>query len=930
MASLAVPGEYNNRDWGWSFMHRSMGTLVLAIGLAFLGCARAQAAESLIQFNIPAQSLESALLAFSRQAHVQVSAAGADIGTLKTPGLVGTLSAPAALEQLLTGSGLKVDPVGQSSFALTKRARATSIVAAPALVPAASSNASNAPTRAQSVEAVTQDNSKKNLNDSSGPAPVTAKPATNSLEEITITGTHIRGVSPDSSPVTIYARQDIERLGVSNVEQLLRKLPQNLGNVDGSTAFAGANNDLVGSSNNTNGSTVNLHGLGAGATLVLVNGRRLAPSGFEGAFFDTSSIPLSAVERVEILTDGGSAIYGADAVAGVVNFVLRQDFDGAETNLKYGTTTAGGGEQRVASQTFGRSWGSGNAMLSYTYQKEEPYTVGQRPYLTDAAGSITLGPQQRESSAVISASQRLSSTTRLWGDALLSERTFRQSLSQQIGTGFGFRNDSSGTAKGAAGALHLSQDLADTWRAEVSAAYSQSTGRLNSLDTLEDSSQFSFADETVNKLRSMDFDVEGPLYSLPGGTMRLSLGGATRAEDFSDSAGDPALAATRTTLSRSIRSVFAEAFIPLAGASNARAGLSRLELSLAVRTDRYSDVGSSTNPKIGLLWSPLEGLSLRASHSTAFRVPPLGLLSDNGLRYDALAVPDPGAASGSTIVLFANSTGNSALRPETSRNFTIGLDIKPQWVPNLTASLTYFDIRYRNRIAAPCADFFTIFTSCAAAAIPFLASPPDPTFVDDVFNRGLVDDLVGGLTAADIQAYFDGRLHNLSVMRTSGVDFSGSYQLQLERSKFELFLNSSYLIDQSVRTRSDSSSVNVLDTIFNPVALRAHTGATWSRGHFASTFAVNYTNHYVDNRAVPSIPIGSWTTLDLQVSYELPVKTGTHNLLAGLALVCNAENFADARPPRVASDGSLNAIGIDGVNASARGRFLSLELRKKW
>ena len=168
-----------------------------------------------------------------------------------------------------------------------------------------------------------------------------ATPRAESVEELVVTGTYIHGVPPDSSPLTVYDREEIIRSGVGTVDQFLRKIPQNFAIVDAGTSEGNLNNAESGK-NMSRGTAINLRGLGAGATLTLLNGHRLAPSGLDGSFVDVSMIPLSAIDRIEVLTDGASALYGADAIAGVVNFILRDDLSGGETSLRYGDTTQGG------------------------------------------------------------------------------------------------------------------------------------------------------------------------------------------------------------------------------------------------------------------------------------------------------------------------------------------------------------------------------------------------------------------------------------------------------------------------------------------------------------------------------------------------------------------------------------------------------------
>jgi iron complex outermembrane receptor protein len=153
------------------------------------------------------------------------------------------------------------------------------------------------------------------------------------LERITITGTNIRRADTETvTPVQIITREEIERTGRATIAEVLRNVP---GNTGGSFNESFANSFAPGASG------ISLRGLGQKATLVLINGRRTAGYGFaqnlQDTFVDLNSIPSSAVERVEILKDGASAIYGSDAIAGVVNVILRRDFKGVAAGAEIGT-----------------------------------------------------------------------------------------------------------------------------------------------------------------------------------------------------------------------------------------------------------------------------------------------------------------------------------------------------------------------------------------------------------------------------------------------------------------------------------------------------------------------------------------------------------------------------------------------------------------
>ena len=172
--------------------------------------------------------------------------------------------------------------------------------------------------------------------------------ATN-LDRITVTGSNIPRTNTETpSPVQVVTRQEIDRTGKTTVAEYLQTLtadgagsiPKTFGN-----GFAGG------------GAGISLRGLGAGSTLVLLNGRRMATYGLaddgQKVFTDLSTIPLDAVERVEVLKDGASAIYGSDAIAGVVNIILRSDFNGAILRGSYGMSEDGDGDARKATLTAG-------------------------------------------------------------------------------------------------------------------------------------------------------------------------------------------------------------------------------------------------------------------------------------------------------------------------------------------------------------------------------------------------------------------------------------------------------------------------------------------------------------------------------------------------------------------------------------------------
>lgn len=177
--------------------------------------------------------------------------------------------------------------------------------------------------------------------------------AQQTLERVEITGSAVKRIDAETAlPVQVLTRDDVQRTGAGTVEQLLQTVSAN--SSSGGQVAASASGATTGGI-----SSISLRGLDSRRTLVLVNGRRVAPYGVgftnDSVSVDVNSIPLAAIDRVEILKDGASSLYGSDAIAGVVNFILRKDFKGAELSAEVGAPTQGGGARsQRASIAFGK------------------------------------------------------------------------------------------------------------------------------------------------------------------------------------------------------------------------------------------------------------------------------------------------------------------------------------------------------------------------------------------------------------------------------------------------------------------------------------------------------------------------------------------------------------------------------------------------
>ncbi len=174
-----------------------------------------------------------------------------------------------------------------------------------------------------------------------------------------------------AAPVTVLDRAEIDVTGATNIGELLRELPA-----------AGASNSESAGRGNNGSATVALRGLSAVNTLVLINGRRVL-SNNSGGTVDLNSIPFDAVERVEVLKDGASAIYGSDAIAGVVNIIMRRDFDGLLLSGGYGISSRDDLPNRELSLTFGQELDRGGFVFNASYRNSDGNVIADRPVSLD-------------------------------------------------------------------------------------------------------------------------------------------------------------------------------------------------------------------------------------------------------------------------------------------------------------------------------------------------------------------------------------------------------------------------------------------------------------------------------------------------------------------------------------------------------------------
>jgi iron complex outermembrane receptor protein len=534
-----------------------------------------------------------------------------------------------------------------------------------------------------------------------------------SLQEVVVTGSRgePRVAADSSAAVDSFSGKELSQLGFTDLSHALQFLEPSL-------SFAGSVN--AGGAANARGPT--LMGLGQDEVLVLVNGKRRAASSlinFNATIgrgevpVDISLIPLSAIDHVEVLRDGASAQYGSDAIAGVINIILKNDSNTGTASLQGGTTEAGGGSNYDGSVRKGFDAGNGGFLtLSAVAHRLDPLNRAAPDTRAGVVGRVT-NQQGEDGKTDVGAAAVLAlpiaADWRVYGNMTVAKRWSANTIQFRLPTvdpavypnGFLPRVhldllniDGTLGAKGVW--LDWSIDLSDTLGHEKTGFNDDNTAN----PSLGASSPTRFDAGAARYTQNVaDLDVKREFALLSGAT--AAAGVEHRYETYRLRSGEAA----------SYTGAGAFGFpgfnppAPVDASRNAVAAYLDCELSLlpdlrigaAARYDRYNDFGSRGTGKISLFYRPFQQLALRSTASTGFRAPSLqqnyfstvtsqnngGVLQNVG----TFPVNDP----------VAIALGATPLKPETSRNYSAGL----VWTPtqNLIATLDVFRIDISDRIA---------------------------------------------------------------------------------------------------------------------------------------------------------------------------------------------------------------------------------------
>ncbi len=864
------------------------------------------------------------------------------------------------------------------------------------------------------------------------------------VQRVEVTGSNIKRVDLEGvSPITIISREQILRSGATSVLDVMRNLTSAGGN---GREFSDGNDFRNGAS------SASLRGM---PTLILLNGNRLPVSGSDDSngftSVDLNSLPLAAIERIEVLKDGASAIYGTDAVGGVINFIMRSNYEGLELNASFGTTTSGGGDI----SKFSIAGGYGNRAtdkynLVYTFSAEDdkrircvdrdlanrfdftnkpggvqyPSVYGAGANGMGGAGTLSIGgnrfpdPECPKSSQLpypsgaewfpsptrngclkstaeftdlVKPSRRYTGTLganwdvapditvfatafvtqyskRIYGESSWLQNRSRGNLSVPASNPFnpygktvtfranfptegGIDTDVTtswllGGVKGQLGGWDWSLTLAHadedaktvTLGSYKLDALNQAVedGRYNPFGNNKNSAaliQELSGDMSVrsrSKTDSAKLQASSEFGQLPGGAIGVSVGSEFRKNtlSYTPSAdwqnGVLAKYAVLPPISGSetLSAAYGELRLPI---------LKTLEAQAALRYDHYELAGNTTNPKLGILWTPDKTFLLRANYSTGLVAPSLPQRFSSG-RDVFYSVHDnrrcvEGDAYFDTYCskqVKTTNTGSKNLQPEKSSQYNIGFVLEP--IKDLSLGMTYFDIKWSNKIDV--LDTQTVldnedgsyksFVTRKAVTADDIAAYAALSAADRTRLGPLRGELTGLITG------FVNRFES----RTSGIDTDFAYTFRTANmGKIKIFGEATYTIKYDTVLLADNVYINCANNTscdtgeYNNPRVLANLGVNWDQGPWSATVIANFVSGFKTDRS-PGIVTNQWYNLYQNGGVVSPITTidasASYSGWKNWVLRFGANNLFNRDP----SFDATSSLGYNGAYGNPRGRYV--------
>jgi outer membrane receptor protein involved in Fe transport len=855
--------------------------LASVIGCALATPAWAQTPGGMHDYAVPAGTLAQSVTAIGQSNGVQVIYDAALLQGKAAAPISGHLTLSQALDKALVGSGLTYELVNSGHTVVIRKA-------APSPQKNNSSSPSNAAISKKKVEPTT-------------------------LDTVAVTGTRIRGGVTASPTITIGAQQ-IQDEGFTDLGEVIRSIPQNFNGGQNPGVSLGAAQGSPSNQDITGGSGTNLRGLGPDATLTLLNGHRMSYGGYAQSV-DISTIPVAAVERLEVVPDGASAIYGSDAVGGVTNVILKRDFNGVTVGARYGGATEGGLTTHEYSATAGTTWATGGFIAAGEKNSNDPIYSDQRDYTQSMYQPSTLWQGSKLRSGLFSLHQLLGDAVELHLDALGNDRNSHTALAYPD-VYYPYNVETKTTMLAPSLEIWLPGD----WTLTLSGAVGKEKNSIvqPTVNRADGTVTSNGLDTYRNKSLTYEIDAEGPLFTLPGGEARLATGAGYRYNDFLNLEGSSSRNAYGD---ESGRFAYAELDLPLVGPEQGIGGINRLELTGAVRTED-GDYGRVTTPKLGVIYSPNAAFTLKASWGKSFKAPTLLQ------RYTPqLAIYYPASTFGSGYPSDATALwlygGSANLRPERARTWSASLVFHPEALSNLNAEMTWFDIDYTQRVLQPITTY-NVFDNPIYSDFVYY-DPAEAVLAEAVAKAGSnFYNYVGApYDASKVVAIVDGRYVNAARQRIKGIDLSGSYRADLGAGQLT-FRGSVSWLDSTQALTAAQSPYDLAGTLFNPARINSRIGAVWQLGGFTASLFGNYKSGVLNT--LDGKKGASFTTFDATLRYD----TGARDdAWSHLALELSVQNLLDRAPPLFVPV-SWTYTPYDPANYSAVGRFLSLSVSKHW
>jgi len=741
-----------------------------------------------------------------------------------------------------------------------------------------------------------------------------------SASDIVVTGSRIHG-SISTSPVITITRDTMRAAGQNTLADVIRTIPQNFNG--GQNPGVGLNVPESRGISSGSSATLNLRGLGSDATLTLLNGHRLAYS-VANQSIDVSTIPVIAIERLEIVADGSSALYGSDAVGGVANVILRRDFTGLLTTARIGGSTDGGNQQRQYDVLSGARWSTGGLMLAYEFERDTAIPASDRDYAATRSPGLFLYPAIKHHNLIANAHQNFGHSLTFEVDGLYNSRSSdTQYALDARGDPLAYGAKTNYRTETFAIAPTLKATLSPKWEAGLVGSYGEDHSRYDLSLFLSNTAIYRQVGCYCNAASSLEGNATGPLFALPAGDIKVAFGAGWRRNDFR--AQQTVGGTQNINVGQETYYAFGELAVPVVAPAQNVAWAHRLTFTAALRWEDYPGVDKVATPKLGLVFAPSPDFDLKASWGKSFKAPTLfqRYNVEFATLYTATSRGGSGYPASATAILLTG--GNANLKPERATTWSATASLHPRPVPGLRLELSYFNITYRDRIVTP---------------IPFptqsLSNPIYTDLVDFNPSAAAVAAITGGnvlfqnatsatFDAANVVAIIHNTNLNAATQKVRGLDLTASYDAPLSRGTLSFQASASY-ITLLQRLSALQPDAELAGTIFNIPHWRARGGAVWKQGRLTASAFVNYAGGVRDVRYTAVAEVRSMTTFDLAGSYRFGPPRG---LFADFELSISAQNLFNRKPGLIQSTQPYEAP-YDSTNYSPFGRVLSVGLSKKW